>query len=296
MARNFLCAQVISDIGTLGVVIMPAHTLSLIFAALGVFTLVAAPGCSLSDGRAYESEPQGRVYYFDGAGGGGVLTNWGGGVREGLGRAGVPGGFESFAWHTGLGVFADQGASVMYKRQKAGEAAVLMRRFIESHPGRPVHVVGLSAGTAVAVFALEALPSELAVDEVVLLGSSLSSHYDLSPALEHVRGSVTVFTSEKDAVLGVAVSVAGTADREFCGACAAGLKGFHLPAKADQSTRELYARVHNIAWMPEFAGAGNFGGHTDAVNPAFVSTYVAPILLGTGPRFSQSGRQPVSKL
>ncbi len=249
-------------------------------------------GCVVIEPHRHELDQHGFVFYVDGAGGGSVLTDWGRGFQEGLKLAGYPGEFRSFHWHTGLGVAADQAASVPYKRSRAGQLAREIRSYQDEHPGRPVHLVGLSAGTAVAVFALEQLPEDHPVDRVVLLGSSLSSHYDVTTAMRRVRDRLYVYTSDKDAVLGTLVPLAGTADREFCGACSAGLKGLHLPPRADAETRGHYAKIENIAWKPEFTSAGNFGGHTDAVNPRFVRDYVAPMLLGQGPRFVDAGAQP----
>lgn len=253
---------------------------------------LAATGCSQANMHNHDLDQNGYVFYLDGAGGGGILTNWGTGVREGLKLADYRGDFANVPWQTGLGVAADQGASVEYKREKAAEVAKQIRTYVDSHPDKPVNLVGLSAGTAVAAFALEALPKGYSVENVVLLGSSLSSHYDMTKALEHVRDRLYVFTSEKDAVLGVAVSVAGTADRQFCGACSAGLKGFHLPASGGAETKQLYGKITNIDWRPEFAKDGNYGGHTDAVNANFVRDYIAPLLSESGPRFLMAGQQP----
>ncbi len=273
---------------------MLTHTLFTRTAALGaVLAMMVGSGCVTDEVDHQQLEQLGQVCYLDGAGGGGLLTNWGSGVREGLKEAGYPGDFYPFSWHTGLGVAADQGASVEYKREKAAELAELIRRYIDAHPGRPVNVIGLSAGTAVAVFTLEALPPGYEVDNLVLLGSSLSAHYNLTSALQHVARRAYVYTSDKDAVLSVAVAAAGTADREFCGACAAGLHGFHLPGRSDAKIRQLYAKVENVTWSPEFTRAGNFGGHTDAVNARFVRAYIAPRLLGEGPFFTAAGLQPL---
>lgn len=223
--------------------------------------------------------PHGQVYYLDGAGGGGALLSWGRGVRAGLRRSGFDGSFTPFRWQTGLGPAMDQGSSVSYKRRKARALAEQIVAYRDAHPGQPVTLIGLSAGTAVAVFALEALPAGVAVERVILLGSSLSSHYDLSAALPHVRNTMYVFTSKKDAVLKVLVPVAGTADRKYCGLCSVGLEGFHLPAGADAAVRRLYAKVKNVAWRPEFEETGNRGGHTGAVHPRFVRSHLAPLLL-----------------
>ena len=224
------------------------------------------PGCAAPHRHDHERDRYGQVIYLDGAGGGSALTNWGRGVEQGLIRAGFLGGFDNHTWQTGLGVVADQEASVEYKRARAGVVAAEMASYAQTHPGASMNLVALSAGTAVAVYALEQLPEASPVDNVVLLGSSLSKHYDLTRALQRVRNRMYVFTSEKDAVLRFGVSALGTADREFCGACSAGLNGFHLASKASRERRRQYAKVENVEWRAEFARAGNLGGHTDAVD------------------------------
>lgn len=241
----------------------------------------------------HELDRNGFVFYVDGAGGGNALKDYGRGVEQGLRQAGFDGDFHSFSWHTGLGVAADQAASVEYKRSKARELARQIVDFRSSHPDSPVHLVGLSAGTAIAVFALEELPHSAHVDSVTLLGSSLSSHYDITEALKHVNGRLSVYTSEKDAVLSVLVPISGTADRKYCGACSVGLKGFHMPADAQPEVVVLYSKVYNINWRPEFAESGHNGGHTDAVNAVFVARYIAPTIMKTvrlvGPHFTDAG-------
>lgn len=219
---------------------------------------------------------RGCVYYFDGAGGGGVM-NWAGGVRQGLLDAGYSGGGELVAWNTGMGVLADQDSSVEYKRDKAGEAARAIQQYVKEHPGASVTLIGLSAGTAVTVFTLEALPETCPVDNVVLLGASISCDHDLTQALGRVRNRMYVFTSERDAVLAFAVAAAGTADRTH--SPSAGLDGFRMPARRTTETRTQYTKIVNIQWKPEFMAAGNLGGHTDAVKAPFVQEYIAPLIM-----------------
>ncbi len=236
------------------------------------------PGCAMSDAHDHERDQHGQVVYLDGAGGGGLLTNWGRGVEAGLRAGGYSGAFDNHAWHTGLGVVADQDASVDYKREQARKIADEIVAYIDGHPGAPVYLFALSA--------------DHPVDTVVLLGSSVSNHYDLTAALRRVRGRLYVFTSPSDAVLRFAVSAAGTADRRFCGACSAGLHGFHIPRNPSSETRRLYGKIENIDWRPEFAAAGNFGGHTDATRAEFITQYVAPLLTDDGPRFLVAARSP----
>jgi hypothetical protein len=240
-------------------------------------------GCSQTMPDRAARMTHGYVYYLDGAGGGGLLSNWSGGVRQGMIDAGYSGAGEVFRWNTGLGVVADQDSSVDYKRSKAAALAQQIQQYTREHPGAPVTLMGLSAGTAVVVFTLEALPAGCPVDNVVLLGASISATHDLTHALARVRNRMYVFTSEKDAVLAFLVPGAGTADREK-GVPSAGLNGFQMPPGASADTRSRYAKISYIGWRPEFEKTGNYGGHTDTVKAPFVQEYIAPLVMQGGAR------------
>lgn len=257
------------------------------FQVVCLLAMMMIVGCSQNFGGRQDNAPSshGDVYYLDGAGGGGVISNWGRGVRSGLASAGFNGDFVEPHWETGMGVFADQVASDAYKRQKAGEVAVMIRDAKAKFPDAPITLMGLSAGTAVAVFALEALPVDCQVDTVVLLGASIGNDYDLTRALQRVSGRLYVFTSENDAVLNFAVPMAGTADREAGDVPSAGLDGFVVPDGASMTTRRLYSRVTNIAWRTEFERDADFGGHTDTTHPQFVRDHIAPLVLQDGPQY-----------
>lgn len=241
-------------------------------------------GCSEMNGGPKDYSSHGDVYYLDGAGGGGLISNWGRGVKSGLQMAGYNGKFVEFPWETGMGVVADQIASDNYKRQKAGELAAIISKARSTYPDAPITLMGLSAGTAVAVFTLEALPAGCQVDNVVLLGASIGADYNLTKALRRVMGRVYVFTSESDAILNFAVPALGTADRQAGTVPAAGLEGFYLPAGASPETRRLYAKVTNIAWRASFEKDGDYGGHTDTTYPRFVRDYIAPLVMQEGPQ------------
>jgi pimeloyl-ACP methyl ester carboxylesterase len=255
------------------------------FGRLILMSLVAVPttlsiGCMQPLPDRAERMTRGYIYYFDGAGGGGVIANWAGGVRQGLLNAGYNGSGEVFNWNTGMGVGADQDATVEYKKSKAAECARKIQEYVRSHPGAPVTLMGLSAGTAVAVYTLEALPQNCPVENVILLGASISASHDLTQALQRVRNRMYVFTSEHDAVLAFLVPMAGTADREQ-GVPSAGLSGFRMPARATAETRTQYAKVAYVGWKPEFEREGNFGGHTDTVKAPFVQRYIAPLIMAS---------------
>jgi pimeloyl-ACP methyl ester carboxylesterase len=235
-------------------------------------------GCAATPMIQEQREAQGRVFYVDGAGGGGLVVNWGRAVRAGLESAGSKRAFCDFCWQTGLGIVADQVASVSYKRAKARQLAGLIRTCRQAEPDRPVSLIGFSAGTAVAVYALEALPPDCAVDNVVLLAPSLSSQYDLTAALHHVRGRASVFISSADLMLRWLVPVFGTADRVYCGEAVAGLCGFENRSFARAGRSDAYSKIDTVVWDPRFVLSGNHGGHTDVVDARFVGEYVTPRL------------------
>jgi len=187
------------------------------------------------------------------------------GLRQGLEQAGYKGQVATVVWTVSLNPAIDQMLR-LNARAGASRLARAIERYIDRYPGRPVHVVGLSAGTGVAVWALERLDEGYMVDNVVLLASSLSHTYDVSRALTHVRGKIYNYYSPYDAILTIPMKVFGTIDAKF-GVDGAGAVGLHPPHGAD--------RVVNIRWRPEYAQYGYNGGHTDGTSPAFVRAVLA---------------------
>ena len=240
--------------------------------------VLLATGCTGSNSNF---DARGVVFYCDGAGGGGI-TSWAGGVKQGFKQAGFQGTVHMFSWETQLGVLAEQDVPEQYKIDKGHELAKQMAQYMNQYPNAPVDLVGLSAGTDVALHALEALPRGKMVDTVVLLSSSMSYTYDLMNALRHVRGDMYVTTSRRDEILGVGAAMAGTADRKHVDS--AGIHGFRMPAGASAETRRLYARVVNLAWRPEYEKYGDFGHHTDTAKASFIEHVIAPLIIREGPR------------
>lgn len=222
---------------------------------------------------------RGYIYYLDGAGGGGALRNYSRGVRQGLLNAGYPGAGEMFDWETGRGLVADQEASVEYKRGKAAELARRIGEFRQQYPVTPVTLVGFSAGTVIAVFALEALPPGVTVESVVLLSASLSADYDLTSALQRVERRMYITTSHRDGMLQYLMPLSGTADRKPITHGALGVDGVRLPARVPPETRRQYAKIMTVPWNEEFARLGNRGGHFESVNAPFIQAIVAPLVM-----------------
>jgi len=241
-----------------------------LFPVLMIFIL----GCGSSD----YSGP-GIIYGCDGSGAG-VMLRWGPSANRGMRKAGYDGKIKPFRWQTGLGVVADHTSSNEYKRSAAKGLAKQIAEHRSKYPEDPVYVAGLSAGCAVVIYALEELPQSAWVDQVFLLSSSVSASYDLSRALQRVRGKVYAFTSPRDGVLKKLVAQVGTADRVHAGANISGLIGFRPPPGATATVRQAYStKVQNIAWRREFAAYGHHGGHTDVVATDFIAKYVSPLMV-----------------
>jgi pimeloyl-ACP methyl ester carboxylesterase len=227
-----------------------------------------------------ERMKNGYVYYLDGAGGGTARTNWAAGVRKGMLASGYRGAGEMFSWETGLGLLVDQDADDNYKRAKAKALALEIIRREKAIPEAPVHILGFSAGTVEAIFALEYLPANVQVENVVLLGCSISEDYDLTRALRQVKGHVYLYTSTRDRMLGFLMPFTGTADRKFLDP-GAGITGFVVPRHASAETRKLYAeKLVTIAWTAQLEKDGDYGRHFDNIKMQFVRDQVAPLVMG----------------
>lgn len=255
--------------------------------------LAAFSGCTATGRHDHDRDQRGVVYYFDGAGGGSLLTDWGHGVRAGLERAEFDGEFRSVNWQTGLGVADDQSADLDYRRSKARESANQIAEFQRMHPDTPITFIGLAEGSAQAVLTLEATPESVQIRDVIMLGASLAQDYDLTAALRRVHGRMYVFTSSRDPLLEISPPSLGPTRRAFSGAASAGLHGFHLPrGDASRETLRQYSKVENIEWRPEFARRASFGGRTNVITPHFVEAYIAPKVQRLGPNYSYAAQAP----
>lgn len=183
---------------------------------------------------------------------------------------------ELYDWTAPLGPLFNQ-CAVGRNRQMARGLAERVGRYCRAHPGGRVYLVAHSAGTAVAVWALEALPEAAVVSGVVLLASSLSPGYDLAKALTHSHDGIVSFCSQADSVLlGAGTSWVGTADRKFTEA--AGKVGFRVDPTG--TAAGAYRKLHQVAWSRETAGTWRDGGHFACTAPPFVRQRVAPLIRG----------------
>ena len=232
--------------------------------------LVIVVACASGCGSAYRSP---KVIFLDGAGHFGADFS----VRQGLGRAGYLGDFETFSWSSWLGPGADH---LVVARSK-GKARQLADRVVEvrrEYPQGKIYLMGLSAGTALIVSALEQLPKDVCVDGVVLFSSSVSGGRDLTRALQHVNGRLYATCSEHDGILsGVAVNADGGTGLP------AGLHGFTMPISIAREGVRQYAKAVNIGWQASYVGFGWHGGHVQATTAGFVEHVIAPRMLSDDP-------------
>lgn len=195
------------------------------------------------------------------------------GIRAGLEKAGYQGQVARVTWSLSFNPAIDQTVRIIAE-QGGKRLAGYIQEYMDRYPGREVNIVGLSAGTGVAVWALESLKPEYKVNNVVLIASSLYHDYDVSRALESVKGKIYNYYSSSDAVLAGPMKVFGTIDGVHF-EDAAGSVGLCVPPGAAE-------RVVNTAWTPEFQQYGYYGGHLDGTSAAFVTARIAPQILTYG--------------
>jgi pimeloyl-ACP methyl ester carboxylesterase len=256
---------------------------------LAAALMAGAAGCTQVNYTHMNRYEEGLVVCLSGAGGMMGETER---LREGLNAAGVARAIEVFDWSAG-GVLQDQTA-VEANRRKAGRLARRIEDYKRSHGGRPVHLVGVSAGTGLVVWALEDLSEGCEATGAVLISSSLDTKYDLTKALTKVSDGLYSFNSVADTVLSLGVTWAGTVDRG--GGIAGGLVGFSPPDGASDQTKALYkAKLREISWWPGDVVLGHIGDHLGATNPAYVKAKIAPIVLGRQPGQPSPAEKPASE-
>jgi len=235
--------------------------------AIALLQLVVSVGCQSSQPRNADTERLdsfGRTYYIDGAG------NWGYGVKEvqhGLREAGYKGRIINYTWSPTLNPALDQTIGRPAARRKGKGLGDQITRYLTKYPDNDVNIIALSAGTGVAIWACEHIGPNVKANNVIMLGSSLSSSYDMSKALNNIKGDVYVYYSPHDAILSGAVRLLGTIDGEL-GGDSAGLVGLHpVSCRADN--------IHNIGWSQRYEQYGWRGGHVDSTSEAFILSVVS---------------------
>jgi pimeloyl-ACP methyl ester carboxylesterase len=238
------------------------------------------PGCvtltsgTRPDTAAPPSAATGLVFVVDGAGGFDVCSHT---IRQTAAEDRMPLEVRVFRWtHGYCRVLADQIHSTHLRRAGRLLSDLVLACRKES-PGRPIFLVGHSAGCGVVLAAAENLPPDT-VERIVLLAPAVSSKKDLRTALASTCRGIDVFYSSRDWVcLGLGTLLAGTTDR--CWTLeVAGKVGFRsiLNGPEDEA---LYAKLRQYPWDSSLTWAGHKGGHYGSHQPGFLRAFVLPLLV-----------------
>jgi pimeloyl-ACP methyl ester carboxylesterase len=200
------------------------------------------------------------------------------GIVKGLVDAGVPTAVELYDWTASPIRIVYNLRALSRNRNEARKIAERIVAYQDRYPGRPVYLVGYSGGAAVAVLALEALPTDRKITKAVLLAPTLAQDYDLQLALSRTEQGVHSFHSAIDVPVMVVLATAlGTTEGKHT--FTAGAFGFQRPKGPEDSQRRPdYSRLTQHAYELKMLESGHAGGHFGWANRGWVAQWVAPML------------------
>jgi hypothetical protein len=193
---------------------------------------------------------------------------------RGMKQAGYQGESTIVDWTTGnLGIpalYAEKHNTI--ESQKLADRIVQVRK---DNPRGRIVLSSHSGGNGIAVWALEKLPDDVKVDNLLLLAPALSPEYDLSKALRHVNGHAYAFTSPYDIfILGAGTMLFRTMDGKR--GDSAGRVGFVKPEGADATQ---YNKLVQEPYQSDWIKYGNIGDHIGVMSRRFVATVIAPLVV-----------------
>ena len=246
-----------------------------------VIIVAAINGCVSPPRVTNQERACGAVFILPGIEGEGRLNH---AVAAGLKRGGVPYAVEIFDWGAPGGVLSWHRNLTDYQRNQS-QARRLAGHILDywtRNPELPVHLVAHSGGAGIALMALAALPADVRIETVILLGPAVSPTYDLRVALGRTQRGIWNFYSHTDvAFLGAGTTVFGTIDRQHVRA--AGAVGFTMPEKIGPEGCVAYERLlHQRPYRAEMARVGHPGSHIGWASQAFVQHYLVPIVMDQG--------------
>lgn len=203
-------------------------------------------------------------------------------VTQGMLAGGIDARVEIYDWTgTDRGLVAL--GNVTRHREQSKIVADKITRVARGEDGaaapKRIIVTSHSAGTGIAVWALEQLPDDVMIDDLVLIASALSPQYDLSRALKHVRHKAWAFNSELDMlVLGTGCKMFGTVDR--VNTDAGGRVGFALPS--EPAVAGQYEKFEQVPYDNDWMRFRNNGEHIGAMSRSFARNVIARVLKGEG--------------
>lgn len=166
-----------------------------------------------------------------------------------------------------------------HNRRRARDVALMIREYQQEYPGRPVTLIGHSAGAGIALFVLEAMCPGEKIGTVILLAAAVSRTFHVQQLLDRTsRGIWNYYSSLDLPVIGIGTLLLGTMDRRHT--ISAGALGFRqagndpTPSAIPES---LGPRLYQVPYRRDMARFWNFGGHFGWTNAAFVREHIAPL-------------------
>lgn len=195
------------------------------------------------------------------------------GLKEGFHDAGEEADFEIDDW-TG----PDRGLIALAQVQRHEEQSTLLSKRIadlyHADSRRRIIITSHSAGCGIAVWALEKLPDDVKIDDLVMMESALSPNYDLSKALGHVKHAYSLYSKDDSVVLGAGTRMMGTVDRVHSDA--SGEVGYTMPPTGDPNQ---YAKLQQFAYQDWWMKYDDIGDHIGPMTRPFARYMLAPLLL-----------------
>lgn len=176
------------------------------------------------------------------------------GMRDGLCDAGLPMRMEIIPWETSAFQPIKNLTDYQANLDRAARIADRLTQLRRGCPERPLYLLGNSGGGGLAILAVEMLPEDVAVDQLILTAAAVSNDYDLSRVRSRCR-SIVNFYSRMDGIVGWGTSLFGTIDRK--NTLSAGHCGFLSPEGVLRVEEGLIQIEYNAAW----ARYGHDGSH-----------------------------------
>lgn len=193
------------------------------------------------------------------------------GIYVGLKDAGIDQAIELRPW----GINAQHWLNITgdtRNRVWAADEAARIAQYQDAHPNCPVTLIGFSAGSGIACWVAEFMPSGHMVDKVITLVPGLSKDFDLTGVLARSRGGVVNYYSPIDFSSVLLTASWGSIDRDF-----------GVPAAQAGFTHQDEKLVQ-FSWEPRMMLYFNFGNHADILpNSLWFRDFVAPWVAGYDP-------------
>lgn len=163
---------------------------------------------------------------------------------------------------------------VEYQAHRADELARAIVQHRSLHPRGRLVLTAHSGGGIIVIRALEQLDDETSdhdlplVEQVWLLGVSVSPRYDLDRVMQRTDRLVAVSSHHDWWILGVGTSLFGTSDREH--GDSAGRIGFAYE----------HPRFEQWGYDPSWKRLGNNGDHLRMLDHRFARAVIAPSMVG----------------